>query len=179
MANPKETKAKKKPATKKNTQTKAPKATTAAPKAPPPKASYTPLNWDGNRDILLGALRHMRRHFIWTSDMANYGKVEDWRIPELEGGKIRDDCDGFALYCYNMLEEDMPSLRKSVYPMVCLTPGGWHMVLAVETDKGIRCMDNRQDGMLNVRQLQRQGYESFYRPQAGQPITNSWEAVSA
>lgn len=179
MAEKKENKAKKRPAAKKKAPAKATKTATTTPKAPPPKVSYAPLSWADTRDTLYGVLRHMRRHFVWTSDMDNFGKAEDWRIPKLEGGKIRDDCDGFALYCYNHLEEEMPSLRKSAYPMVCLTPGGWHMVLAVETDEGIRCMDNRQDGILRIRQLERQGYKSFYRPQAGKAITEAWEAVSA
>jgi len=156
--------------------------TTKAPSATKPEVQadlstgYQDIPWATFKDPVSEVFRSALRHFVWTPDQKTRGMPEHWGIPALENGKIRDDCDGFALYCYDRLTTAIPDLRKSAYPCVCrCETGEGHCILLIHTDDGIRVLDNRVDAVWTLGQIKARGYHDFYRPVYGQPIDAEWE----
>ena len=87
--------------------------------------------------------------FVWTSDDEQHG-MEDWRIPE-DFDRVRDDCDGFALACRELLREKGHEPRL----VCCLTErGGGHLICAL----GKVALDNRMTGVETLERLVK-----FYR----------------
>lgn len=89
--------------------------------------------------------------FIYTRDQKNYGKNEDWRSHAKtvnEGKKFKDDCDGFALTCAELILEQNVE-RENVHIIICQTETGEdHLVCGVDIedkDKKITYIcDNRK-----------------------------------
>jgi predicted transglutaminase-like cysteine proteinase len=135
------------------------------------------LDWEEWGKVITDSIRDARKAFIWTPDMKKHGMTEHWGIPEIDDdGRIRDDCDGFALYCYTVIDEQV-DLKGIAKPMICVTEtGGWHMVLAISTNRGTMCADNRQDGVTMMGELKRQGYGKFYKPVG--KLNGVWELIS-
>jgi len=87
--------------------------------------------------------QQVKSHFIWTSDMENYGVPEHWRsyADEIEKGDvIRDDCDAFALTCAELLIRQDAD-KNDIYLIFCLTEtGGGHLICVYDG----WVLDNRQ-----------------------------------
>jgi predicted transglutaminase-like cysteine proteinase len=84
-----------------------------------------------NALIIREVLREVHRHFVWTADDVLYGVPEHWtsHADVVERGEVfRDDCDGFALTCAELL------LRRGLLPEnvrigACWTETGeYHLV---------------------------------------------------
>lgn len=123
--------------------------------------------------------RDVQRRFVWTADKDQFGRSEDWRVPQpAPDGTIRDDCDGFVLYCHHLLRDEAGIPEGRMYPVVCKTEvGDWHVVLVCEADGGQEVLDNRQRRVVSLRELRRAGYSDFYRPSDRFNITADWELL--
>lgn len=79
--------------------------------------------------------------FKYVSDQEQRGKRDHWALPEelLDiAGELRDDCDGFALYCRGRLKDRYGYKGRL---LLCKTEtGGMHLVLEY---KGF-ILDNRR-----------------------------------
>lgn len=98
--------------------------------------------------------------FDWTPDEEAWQQPEHWPLrSELEehaaanGGRVKDDCDGFASLCrYALWNVGVPNRI-----LVCTTEtGGSHAVLTVE-GLGL-VLDNRQVRVVTRDELERIGY---------------------
>lgn len=86
-----------------------------------------------------------RANFIYTPDGEQFDVREDWRshAGEIEGS-WRDDCDGFAITCAELLiERGVP--KENVKLIYCKTETGTgHLVCGVDADGDTLILDNRQ-----------------------------------
>ena len=95
--------------------------------------------------------------FVYTHDQKNYGKTEDWRSHAKavnEGKQFKDDCDGFALTCAELVLEQNVE-RKDVHIIICETETGeTHLVCGVDIEdkdnKITYICDNRKDFIDNM-----------------------------
>lgn len=75
--------------------------------------------------------------FTYVSDQKNYGKSEDWRSHAKsvnEGKEFKDDCDGFALTCAELILEEGVD-RERVKIIICETETNeMHLVCGVDID---------------------------------------------
>jgi predicted transglutaminase-like cysteine proteinase len=97
--------------------------------------------------VIQGVFNQVRENFIYTPDSEQFDRMEDWRIhkKEVEAGEIwRDDCDGFAVTCAEMLAwQDIPFENISL--ILCeVETGGRHLVCGIEHDGETLILDNRQ-----------------------------------
>lgn len=75
--------------------------------------------------------------FKYTSDKKNYDKPEDWRSHAKEvneGKEFKDDCDGFALTCAELILEQGVD-RERVMIIICKTEENeQHLVCGISID---------------------------------------------
>lgn len=81
--------------------------------------------------ILFAEASALISKFVYTPDEENYGRPEDWRIPEpREDGKIYDDCDGYCMYLWDKLRRDYDLDSNIIFCEVPVREGyGGHAVL--------------------------------------------------
>jgi predicted transglutaminase-like cysteine proteinase len=83
------------------------------------------------------------RHFVWAPDSETFGVPEHWtsHADTVEKGEtFRDDCDGFALTCAELLlRRGVP--RASVRIALCWTETGEYHAVCIADDL---LLDNRQ-----------------------------------
>lgn len=94
----------------------------------------------------------VRSLFIFVPDKEQFGVIDDWRshADEVDAGKVfRDDCDGFAMTCAELLVR--AGFQKSLINLcLCTTETGeGHLVCVAEG----KVMDNRQRGLWNWNEL--------------------------
>ena len=98
----------------------------------------------GYLDDCDAVFNRVKAGFVWTSDDEQHG-MEDWRIPE-DFDRVRDDCDGFALACRELLREKGHQPRL----LFCLTEGGGGHLICV---LGKVALDNRMVSVETIARL--------------------------
>ena len=92
------------------------------------------------------------KHFIYVTDKRNYMKEEHWtsHAKEVEEGKkFKDDCDGFALTCAELLIK-AGFAKKDVMAIYCVVETGEaHLVCGVHVDDETYILDNRERSVYN------------------------------
>lgn len=86
--------------------------------------------------------------FKYEHDEKQYQQIEHWtsHADAVEKGEtFKDDCDGFALTCADLLiRKGVPKDKISI--VYCLTEGGGgHLVCGLYTDGTTYILDNRYD----------------------------------
>ena len=120
--------------------------------------------------------------FHYTSDKKNYDKMEDWRSHAKEvneGKEFKDDCDGFALTCAELILTGGVD-RSRVKIIICKTETGeQHLVCGVDIDddpdfgKTTYICDNRQGTVKAWSEMH--GYEWQYFMKMSEP--GQWSEV--
>lgn len=106
-------------------------------------------------------LRHVHQHFVYSTDKSRTGRDESWGalpadIPE--GFVLRDDCEGFAMFCRSLILKHLPDVKT--YLVICKIKSEGHCILrAVEPDGKEYYLDNRYKSLKTLDQLVRDGYE--------------------
>jgi predicted transglutaminase-like cysteine proteinase len=109
--------------------------------------------------------------FIYESDLKNYGKNEDWRSHADAVRKqeyFKDDCDGFALTCAELLMEQGISKQK-IKLIYCKTETGeQHLVCGVDVNdpdfgETIYICDNRNETMRSIQEMPKYEWQKFMR----------------
>lgn len=116
--------------------------------------------------------------FDYTSDKRNYDKMEDWRSHAKAvnaGERFKDDCDGFALTCCELLiEAGVP--REEVKMIVCQAETeGWHAICGVDAEGTTWILDNRYKKVYDYNHKPGYKYHHFMRmshPGKWQKVTN-------
>ncbi len=115
---------------------------------------------------LLDLVHH---NFQYTPDIVSSGKLENWSplpadIPD--GFQLRDDCEGFAMYCRLLIMRDLPQYKTQL--IICKILGEGHCILRVTSDTEEYFLDNRYKTIMTLDQLVREGYvfmlASGYQP---------------
>jgi len=105
--------------------------------------TLTPEMWK----TIKGANQKWNNRISYKTDMENYGKREDWRVPQPdEYGRYFDDCDGYAAAKIKELRDDG---IEAYFALCYCYPGrenpGRHAVCLVPTDYGDYILDNRHE----------------------------------
>jgi len=110
---------------------------------------------------------------LWTDDFLNWGEPEKWEFPKIDkDGKLREDCDGIALWKFRKLVElGVPS--TPLYLCVVTHNGEGHAVLAVSTDEGDFILDNNAERIITAEEA-KQVYVFLYRPVNGSEFFGTW-----
>lgn len=95
--------------------------------------------------------------FVYTSDMEQYGVVDDRRSHAeavRAGQKFKDDCDGFALTAIELLRDDGIPAWIITVSVPKVAGGGAHMIVGLkDTATGtVYVLDNRYPGLRTMRQ---------------------------
>jgi predicted transglutaminase-like cysteine proteinase len=142
MPTAKRKKATKKRATKKKTTKK--KAQVAAEDTPKEeeKPKEKPKSYI---DDVVEVHKKVLSGFKYVTDEVQYGRIEDWRIPE-NCERVIGDCDDFAIACRELLREKGHEPRL----VFCTTEtGGGHLVCVL----GKMVLDNRQRTAVTIKSL--------------------------
>jgi len=104
--------------------------------------------------------------FDYVGDKRNYNKMEDWRSHASsvnEGKRFKDDCDGYALTCCELLiEAGVP--REDVKMIVCqVENGGWHAVCGVDAEGTTYILENRYKKMYDYRDRKDYTFHHFMK----------------
>jgi predicted transglutaminase-like cysteine proteinase len=105
-----------------------------------------------NLSSVLGIYVALFQAFVYVPDIEQYGVQEDRRSHAeavREGRKFKDDCDGFALTCRDLMRAaGIPAWLVTV-DLPRLAGGGAHMVCAfVDPADGVtKTLDNRYVGI--------------------------------
>lgn len=135
-----------------------------------------PTTLTPERERQLGEVhRAVLRVFNWQEDWITFGRPEHWGLPKEVGGRLVGDCDNFTFACFHrLLALGWPAIDLN--PAFCLVPGvGGHLVLAVETDRGVYILDNRASF---VQPIDRVPYVGWMMPKRGRPISEPWEIIT-
>ena len=80
-------------------------------------AETSPMTVD--RDQLDKMVSKLFQDFVYTPDQTQFGKREDWRVPERqEDGKYHGDCDDFAL----LLRQQLMDMGEDSEIIFCMVP---------------------------------------------------------
>ena len=90
--------------------------------------------------------------FVYVPDIVQYGVIEDWRSHAdavRQGSKFRDDCDGFALTCRDLMKAAGLPAWLVMVQQPKIAGGGHHVFCAfVDPSDGIiKTLDNRYVGI--------------------------------
>ena len=125
--------------------------------------TITDIHWEACRTV----------DYRYDQDL--YGRSEHWAIPD--GAKPQGDCEDFALWCSErLIEADISWLDQAV--AYCLTETGTgHLVLLINTDRGVYVIDNRQRTVVGYADLAK-SYQFIAQSQWGRPMTEAWITIS-
>jgi predicted transglutaminase-like cysteine proteinase len=117
--------------------------------------------------------------FDYVHDIDNYMMMEHWTSHAAavnEGKRFRDDCDGFAMTCCELLiEAGVP--RENILFIICKTETGeGHAVCGVHIDDTTYILENRYREIYDWKN--RQSYQWIYKMNFAEPgvwrkITNA------
>jgi len=102
-------------------------------------------------DLCVEVHKRVHAHFVWTSDSEVWNRAEYWSqfADAVERGDVtREDCDGFAMTCLELLA------RTGIEPkrlrlVACFLRGMGHAIAAVDIGNETWILDNRyRSGML-------------------------------
>ena len=117
-----------------------------------------------------------RTGFDYRADIDKYHKQEYWSIPTDK--RPEGDCEDFALWCsQNLIKKGIAWQHQAV--AYCQTEtGGAHLVLMINTDRGVYVLDNRQDSVVGYADLA-STYHFIAQSQWGKPMDQEWKIISA
>ncbi len=125
------------------------------------------------QEVIERVFADVGENFIYTPDRVEFNVGEDWRSHKDQIGRPwRDDCDGFAITCAELLiERGVP--KKSVRLIHCLTEtGGGHLVCGVDVEGDTLILDNRQRAVWGWESIR---YEWLRSMRAGEP--GEWKEI--
>jgi predicted transglutaminase-like cysteine proteinase len=104
--------------------------------------------------------------FDYTSDDKNFKQPEHWmsHAKEVkEGKRFKDDCDGFALTCCELLiEAGFP--KEDVKMVVCqVEDGGWHAVCGIDIEDTTYILDNRFKNIFDYKTKKDYTFHNFMK----------------
>ncbi|OSQ45529.1 transglutaminase-like cysteine peptidase [Thalassospira sp. MCCC 1A01428] len=126
--------------------------------------------WGIIRDIHWQA----RTGFDYRADIDLHGKQEYWCIPDDK--RPEGDCEDFALWCSQKLIKQGIAWEHQVVAYCLTETGGAHLVLMINTDRGVYILDNRQDSVKGYADLA-STYHFIAQSQWGKPMDQEWVRI--
>ncbi len=117
----------------------------------------------------------MRGDFTYRRDDDLYGQSEHWAIPT--GPDIEGDCEDFALACSQHLIAAGVGWNHQAVAFCITETGGGHLVLFINTDRGVFVLDNRQKTVVGYDVLAK-SYQFVAQSQWGRSMTEAWISIN-
>lgn len=132
-----------------------------------------------NLSTVVGIYMALFQAFVYVPDIVQYGVADDRRSHAdavRRGEKFRDDCDGFALTCRNLMRAAGIPAGVVIVRLPKLAGGGEHMVCAFidPADGMTKTLDNRYVGIRSYGQTLS---GSLYRDPRPEPMARRVSAA--